>query len=50
MGYYDRDKGLWDPSEDGVVVKLLDTDFSGIVDGLDMDGDDLDDVAHSAMR
>lgn len=40
VGFYDRDKGVWMPSENGVVVKLLDTDTNGIVDALDADGDD----------
>ncbi|MBE9484413.1 MAG: hypothetical protein IMY74_06180, partial [Bacteroidetes bacterium] len=42
-GYYDRDKGVWAPSENGVVVKLLDTDSNGIVDALDATGNDLAD-------
>ena len=40
VGYYDRDRGVWVPSDNGVVVKLLDTDSDGIVDALDADGDD----------
>ncbi|MDL1984383.1 MAG: hypothetical protein LWX54_09395 [Deltaproteobacteria bacterium] len=43
VGYYDRDRGVWVPSENGVVVKLLDTDTDGIVDALDANGDDLPD-------
>ncbi|MDF1592253.1 MAG: hypothetical protein P1P89_12110 [Desulfobacterales bacterium] len=39
VGYYDRDKGVWVPSDNGVVVKLLDTDNNGIVDALDANGD-----------
>jgi hypothetical protein len=39
VGFYDRDKGVWVPSENGVVVKLLDIDGNGIVDALDADGD-----------
>lgn len=39
VGYYDRDKGEWVPSDNGVVVKLLDTDSNGIVDALDSTGD-----------
>ncbi len=45
VGYYDRDKGVWVPSENGVVVQLLDTDADGMVDALDADGDGaLDDL------
>ncbi|RZB33837.1 MAG: hypothetical protein SRB2_03673 [Desulfobacteraceae bacterium Eth-SRB2] len=40
VGFYDRDRGVWVPSDNGVVVKLLDTDIDGIVDALDADGDD----------
>jgi len=40
VGYYDRDKGVWVPSDNGVVVRLLDTDADGAVDGLDANGDD----------
>ena len=39
VGYYDRDKGQWIASENGVVVELLDTDSDGVVDALDSDGD-----------
>jgi RHS repeat-associated protein len=39
VGYYDRDKGVWVPSENGVVVELLDSDGDGAVDALDADGD-----------
>jgi RHS repeat-associated protein len=39
VGYYDRDRGVWEPSENGVVVQLLDTNADGAVDGLDADGD-----------
>jgi RHS repeat-associated protein len=39
VGYYDRDKGVWVPSENGVVVQLLDTDADGVADALDADGD-----------
>ena len=34
VGYYDRDRGVWVPSDNGVVVKLLDTDADGIVDAM----------------
>ena len=40
VGYYDRDRGVWVPSDNGVVVKLLDRDHNGIVDALDADGND----------
>ncbi|MBC8432063.1 MAG: tandem-95 repeat protein, partial [Desulfobacterales bacterium] len=43
VGYYDRDRGVWVPSDNGVVVKLLDTNNDDIVDALDADGDDLPD-------
>ncbi|MCK4579056.1 MAG: FG-GAP repeat protein, partial [Candidatus Marinimicrobia bacterium] len=36
-GYYDREKGIWIPSDNGLVVRLLDTDGDGIVDALDDD-------------
>ena len=41
VGYYDRDRGVWVPSENGIVVKLLDMDSDGVVDALDSDKDDL---------
>jgi RHS repeat-associated protein len=43
VGYYDRDRGVWIPSDNGVVVKLLDTDSDSIVDALDENGDNLPD-------
>ncbi|MFH1674773.1 MAG: RHS repeat-associated core domain-containing protein [Pseudomonadota bacterium] len=43
VGYYDRDRGVWVPEENGVVVQLLDTDTDGIADALDADGDDAPD-------
>lgn len=39
VGYYDKDRGVWVPSRDGWVVRLLDTDADGVVDALDKDGD-----------
>ena len=39
VGYYDRDKGVWIPSDNGVVVQLLDIDNDGIVDAIDASGD-----------
>ena len=47
VGYYDRNRGVWVPSDNGVVVKLLDTDSDGIVDALDADGDDQPDDLNS---
>lgn len=43
VGYYDRDQGAWVPTEDGVVVMLLDNDNDGVVDSLDATGDGLRD-------
>ena len=43
VGYYDRDRAVWVPSDNGVVVKLLDTNGDGIVDSLDSTGDGLPD-------
>jgi len=40
VGSYDKDRGVWIPSDNGVVVLLLDTDNDGIVDALDANGDD----------
>jgi hypothetical protein len=39
VGYYDRDRGVWVPSDNGVVVQLLDTNSDGTVDALDANGD-----------
>ncbi|MBW2662491.1 MAG: hypothetical protein JRD93_11000, partial [Deltaproteobacteria bacterium] len=38
VGCYDRDRGVWVPHENGVVVQLMDMDSNGIVDALDADG------------
>jgi len=43
VGYYDRDKGAWVPSDSGVTVKLLDTDGDGIADAVDATGDGIAD-------
>ena len=40
VGTYDRDRGVWVPEKNAVVVKLLDTDTDGVVDALDANGDD----------
>ena len=47
VGYYDVDRGIWVPLDNGLVVKLLDTDSDGIVDALDADGDDQPDDLNS---
>lgn len=47
VGYYDRDRGVWVPSDNGVVVKLLDTDSDGIVDALDANGNNQPDDLNS---
>ena len=39
VGHYDRDRGVWVPQKNGVVVRLLDTTGDGLVDSLDADGD-----------
>ncbi len=45
VGYYDRDRGVWVPSDNGFVVRLLDADSNGVVDGLDGTGDgEADDI------
>ncbi len=50
VGYYDRDRAVWVPSDNGVVVKLLDTDNDGIADALDATGDDLaDDLNNNGL-
>ncbi|MBU2482098.1 MAG: cadherin-like domain-containing protein, partial [Proteobacteria bacterium] len=43
VGYYDRDKGVWIGTQNGAVVRLLDTDNDGIVDALDATGDNVPD-------
>ncbi|MGQ0595104.1 MAG: NHL domain-containing protein, partial [Gammaproteobacteria bacterium] len=43
VGWYDRDKGAWIPSNNGRVIKILST--SGGIAGLDTDGDTLADDA-----
>ena len=40
VGYYDRDRGVWVPSDNGVVVRLLDYyNSEGIADAIDIDED-----------
>ena len=49
VGWYDRSNsgGSWVPSDNGVVVMLLDTNSDGVVDSLDSTGDGLpDDLNH----
>ena len=43
LGYYDRNRTVWVPSNNGVVVRLLDTDNDGLVDSLDSTGDGVPD-------
>lgn len=43
VGYYDRDRGVWVPSDNGKVVRLLDMNGDGVVDALDATGDNLPD-------
>ncbi len=42
-GYYNRKLGKWMASDNGVVVRLLDTNKDGVVDALDSDGDNVAD-------
>lgn len=44
VGYYDRVKAAWIPSENGRVIKILSVDSSGLAN-LDTDGDDTADNA-----
>ncbi len=37
VGFYNEETGKWEAADNGVVVKLLDTDNDGQVDGLDSD-------------
>jgi RHS repeat-associated protein len=39
VGYYDRDRAVWVPSNNGRVVRLLDTNGDGVVDAFDNTGD-----------
>lgn len=48
VGYYDRDKAQWIPSDNGVVVRLLDTDSDGAADALDSTGDGQPDDLNSS--
>ena len=43
VGWYDRNEGVWIPKNNGRVVRLLDTDNDGRVDGLDITGDQIPD-------
>lgn len=48
IGYYDRNAGVWKGSDNGVVVRLLDTNNDGKVDALDSTGDNQpDDLNHN---
>ena len=39
VGYYDRKQSLWVSMHNGMVVRLLDSDNDGIVEGVDTDDD-----------
>ncbi|MDO8963282.1 MAG: carboxypeptidase regulatory-like domain-containing protein, partial [Coriobacteriia bacterium] len=42
-GFFDRDRGVWVPDDDGVVVCMLDADGDGVTDALDANGDGIAD-------
>ncbi len=45
VGYYDRTQALWVAMPNGIVVRLLDGDGDGVVDGVDADDDgEADDI------
>jgi hypothetical protein len=47
-GFYDRDRAVWVPCRNGLIVTLLDTNGDYVVDALDADGDGIpDDINHS---
>ncbi|MEP2788819.1 MAG: putative Ig domain-containing protein, partial [Kangiellaceae bacterium] len=43
IGYFTGRSTNWEASDNGVVVKLLDSDSNGLVDGVDYTGDDIAD-------
>jgi len=43
IGYYTGRSTEWEASDNGVVVKLLDSDSNGLIDGVDYTGDDVAD-------
>ncbi|MBQ0752639.1 MAG: thrombospondin type 3 repeat-containing protein [Gammaproteobacteria bacterium] len=43
IGYYDRNDAEWKAARNGVVIKLLDANTDGLVDGIDYTGDDIAD-------
>tara|TARA_R110002073_G_scaffold293075_1_gene458503 strand:+ start:48487 stop:60300 length:11814 start_codon:yes stop_codon:yes gene_type:complete len=43
IGYYDRNDAEWKAARNGVVIKLLDANTDGQVDGIDYTGDDIAD-------
>ncbi|MGA1841212.1 MAG: hypothetical protein ACMUIU_11355, partial [bacterium] len=43
VGFYDRERALWVPCRNGIIVTLLDTNGDDIVDALDADGDGIPD-------
>jgi hypothetical protein len=48
VGFYDRNRAVWVPCRNGLIVTLLDTNADGVVDALDADGDGIsDDINYS---
>ncbi|GBC62894.1 hypothetical protein DENIS_3878 [Desulfonema ishimotonii] len=43
VGTYNRDRGVWEPLDNGIVVRLLDSDGDGVTDAYDEDGDGVSD-------
>jgi len=43
VGYYSRSQSRWIAMNNGIIVKLLDNNGDGVVDGLDYTGDDVAD-------
>jgi RHS repeat-associated protein len=47
VGFYDKDKSRWVPADNGIVIRLLDTNSDGVADALDATGEGLPDDLNS---